>query len=306
MKKVLLLKNIKVENANAISGLTYGFPAITHFLGFTHALSRQIQQHFDIKLDACAVIAHDYHLKMHQPKGWGEHVFSLSRNPLTKEGKTAPFIEEGKMHMQVSLLINITGYLADDDWDEVAEILSQTLGKYRLAGGVITDYEPTVINDYPVNEKAIKKLLFSLLPGYVLLDRSDVLKQHYQQLKTENEQIEMLDAWLDFCAIKYQAIPKLKQSEQLTEQTKADWHFVAKPATGYLVPTMNGYKGISPLYEAGEIQNTRDPNVPFRFVEAVYGIGEWVSPHRLNDISELMWRYHIEDDFYLCKQTVNH
>jgi CRISPR-associated protein Csy2 len=69
---------------------------------------------------------------------------------------------------------------------------------------------------------------------------------------------------------------------------------------------MNGYKGISPLYEAGEVKSARDSNVPFRFVEAVYGIGEWVSPHRLSDINDLMWRYHIEDDFYLCKQTVNH
>ncbi|WP_205619382.1 type I-F CRISPR-associated protein Csy2 [Salinivibrio socompensis] len=32
MAQYLLLKHIEVQNANAIAGLTYGFPAITHFL----------------------------------------------------------------------------------------------------------------------------------------------------------------------------------------------------------------------------------------------------------------------------------
>jgi CRISPR-associated protein Csy2 len=40
MSSLILLRRVRVENANAIAGLTYGFPAITHFLGFSHALSR--------------------------------------------------------------------------------------------------------------------------------------------------------------------------------------------------------------------------------------------------------------------------
>ena len=40
----LLLKRIHIENANAISSpITYGFPAITGFLGAVHALSRRLQ-----------------------------------------------------------------------------------------------------------------------------------------------------------------------------------------------------------------------------------------------------------------------
>ncbi|WP_279456876.1 type I-F CRISPR-associated protein Csy2 [Aeromonas veronii] len=50
MKSTLLLRHLKVENANAISGLTYGFPAISHFLGFTHALSRRLEQAFGLTL----------------------------------------------------------------------------------------------------------------------------------------------------------------------------------------------------------------------------------------------------------------
>ena len=52
MKSTLLLRHLKVENANAISGLTYGFPAISHFLGFTHALSRRLEQEHGLTLGA--------------------------------------------------------------------------------------------------------------------------------------------------------------------------------------------------------------------------------------------------------------
>lgn len=44
MSSLILLRRLRVENANAIAGVTWGFPAITHFLGFTHALSRKLTQ----------------------------------------------------------------------------------------------------------------------------------------------------------------------------------------------------------------------------------------------------------------------
>ena len=42
MNQYILLNRIKVQNANAIAGFTWGFPAITHFLGFSHNLSRKL------------------------------------------------------------------------------------------------------------------------------------------------------------------------------------------------------------------------------------------------------------------------
>ena len=44
MSSLILLRRIKIENANTIAGLTYGFPAITHFMGFSHALSRKLMK----------------------------------------------------------------------------------------------------------------------------------------------------------------------------------------------------------------------------------------------------------------------
>ena len=41
MTSYILLEKVSVEDANCIAGFTYGFPAITGFLGFTHAISRK-------------------------------------------------------------------------------------------------------------------------------------------------------------------------------------------------------------------------------------------------------------------------
>ena len=35
MDSVILLRHLKVHAANAITGFTWGFPAMTHFLGYT-------------------------------------------------------------------------------------------------------------------------------------------------------------------------------------------------------------------------------------------------------------------------------
>ncbi|PVF10187.1 type I-F CRISPR-associated protein Csy2, partial [Yersinia pestis] len=50
MSSLIVLHQVRVENANAIAGLTYGFPAITHFLGYSHALSRKLQSSHGLTL----------------------------------------------------------------------------------------------------------------------------------------------------------------------------------------------------------------------------------------------------------------
>ena len=42
MNQFILIDHIIVQNANAVAGFTWGFPAITHFLGFVHNLSRKL------------------------------------------------------------------------------------------------------------------------------------------------------------------------------------------------------------------------------------------------------------------------
>ncbi|MCL2898995.1 type I-F CRISPR-associated protein Csy2 [Brenneria tiliae] len=297
MSTLIILRHVSVENANAIAGLTYGFPAITHFLGYTHALSRRLQQSHNLTLSGCGVICHRQQLHAYG-SGW-ERSFALTRNPLTKEEKTAAFNEEGRMHMTVSLLMECHGVIADGDEGAraLADHLSIHCANLRLAGGVITRIGKIDVVAFPQNEAQTRSVMRRLLPGYMLLDRRELLKNHFEQLKQGNPQAEMLDAWLNFVAIKMGAVANNDGNEQV------DWRYLPKPESGYLVPLMTGYRAISPLYAAGEVEKTRDPTTPFCFAESIYGIGEWRGAHRIDDLHAALWRYCYHNGWYLCRSN---
>ena len=63
MSQFILIDRIKVQNANAVAGFTWGFPAITNFLGFVHNLSRKLcnkKKCMDISLKGCVVVVHEH------------------------------------------------------------------------------------------------------------------------------------------------------------------------------------------------------------------------------------------------------
>lgn len=301
MEALLTLPRIKIENANAIAGLTYGFPAVSHFLGFVHALSRELKSYGDFNIHGCAIICHSHQVHAYPVSGWGDQVFALTRNPVDQKGDTAAFVEEGRMHLVVSLLIECDFDESDIERSEFKDIdsfsnwLVKRILKKRLAGGHITALDNIGFEDWPDEpENFIKKKLLSLLPGFALVDRTDYLKQHAEREK-EDSNIELFDAWLDFSKLVYKA--------HTDDNNKVTWHHCEKPAPGYLVPIMTGYKGISPLYEAGTVNKARDHSYPFQFVEPIYSIGEWLSPHRAikpSQFKRLFWHYQCQNDWYLC------
>jgi CRISPR-associated protein Csy2 len=306
MKSLLILSHINVENANTISGLTYGFPAMSHFLGFTHALSRALQKKEALQLTGCAVICHEHRVHCHQPDSRGDSVFSLTRNPLTKEGKTAPIMEEGRMHMDVSLIIACD--FDDYDLEGFQEIEDLTLWvknqvyTQRLAGGMIVGVKAVNFEVLPDKEqdknKVVKQAMRAALPGFLLVDRNDLLKKHFIELQKKSPDVELMDAWLDFVVLKYQATHE--------EDKDVAWERVPKPEEGWLVPITTGYKAISPLYEKGEVACTRDATIPFCFVEPIYSIGQWLSPHGIGDFKTfktIFWHYCFEPDWYLCQNN---
>lgn len=297
MSSLIILRHVRVENANAIAGLTYGFPAITHFLGYTHALSRKLQRSHGLTLKSCGVVCHQQQL--HAYSSGYDTVFALTRNPLTKEAKTAAFNEEGRMHMTVSLLMECSGMIANgaEGARQFEEELSVLCQAQRLAGGTITAIGKISVTSYPNEAKALRGVMRRLLPGFALLDRSELLQSHYQALLQTNPRAELIDAWLDFAALKQQAV--------MDEDSEAcEWRYVPKPAAGYLVPIQTGYRAISPLYAPGDVKQTRDTTTPFRFAEAIYGVGEWRSLHRITDLQQLLWQYDQHDDSYLCRSAV--
>ncbi len=210
MSQYLLLNRIDVQNANAIAGFTWGFPAITHFLGFSHNLSRKLHKAgFDgIDLSGCAVIAHQHKVHTYGPSyGVG---FTQSRNPpyLASHDKAAtpPVIEEGKMNMTVSLLIACEGNVGNRQ-DAFLKWLEKTCLLQRLAGGTILKIGNVELCNIG-EDIALRALKRKLLPGFVLKDRSDYLTDHFKQLRQDDNKAELLNAWLDFVALKQKARPK--------------------------------------------------------------------------------------------------
>ena len=307
METLLILRNIKVENANAIAGLTWGFPAISNFLGFTHALSRKLAAKQSLELLGCGVVCHQQQVLTHQPRGWGDHFFSLTRNPLTKKEKSPSFVEEGRMHMTVSLLIPCKGELDDDmQPGEQEDLIKQHVYSQRLAGGAIIDIESVELEEPPENHEAMQKFerqqLRKLLPGFALVQRDELLARHIREKVAADPEAGPLEAWLDFSAIKYQAD---REDSEGGDEPKTNWRYIAKPGGGWLVPICVGYRSISDLYPPGEVARSRDASTPFRFVESVYSIGEWISPHRATRLNQLIWTYDAEPQtgWYLCRNS---
>ncbi|SIO94543.1 type I-F CRISPR-associated protein Csy2 [Vibrio spartinae] len=302
MKHYLLLKKIAVQNANAIAGLTYGFPAITNFLGFAHALSRQLSQQLAVNLGGVAVISHKNTVHARQPSGWGDYVFALTRNPLTQQGNTAPINEEGRMSMQISLLIEIEGISGGDRQTEqtLIDALKTRVPSMRLAGGQITHIE-----DYQLLTSAHQQqhALRRLMPGFVLIDRHDYLARHFARLQQQDPTLTLMDAWCDFATLKYRAIPREDEAHSASSETqqKAVWQYQPKPEPGYLVPIATGYCAISECYAPGKVAHVRDSSVPVAFAETAYSVGEWLSVHRLQEIQQGIWRYHHDDSWYLAR-----
>ena len=294
---LFILKNMHIEGANAIAGFTYGFPAITQFLGFAHALSRKVEPQHGISFDGCAVMCHQHQVHAYRGSDWDDYGFSLTRNPLAKDGKTAPIVEEGKMNLCVSLLIECKGFSGGNSEQEqrISDAIKTLALSQRCAGGRITHIEACQFKPMPNEESDCRKLLRPLLPGFILCDRSDYLQQH-----NESNDQNMIMSWLDFSALRY-------RYETLTESNNPDveqgqWKRVNKPQSGYLVPLMIGYKQISEVFAAGEVANVRDNTTPFAFTEAVYSVGEWIgSPSRVESINQILWRYQYSSPYYLCR-----
>lgn len=302
----LILKDIQVTNVNAISGITYGFPAVSNFLGFVHALSRKAQQsEFHFSMQGCGIVCHDHQVHAHRDNQFEPYCFALTRNPLTKDGKTAPIVEEGRMQLRISLVIACEGInlVIDEHTKALCQWVKDIAFTQKLAGGTITNIGACFISkDKDLN------LLRKLLPGFILIDRSDYLAQ-----LNNNQPQKTLDNWLDFSALQWRSTNNPIQEKATDEDLSLDdseknqvkkvkWEYIKRDFSGYLVPLQVGYKKIASTFAANEVQNTRDPNAPFSFVEPIFSIAEWIgSPSRLDSVEQIIWHYQYQDPFYLCK-----
>ncbi len=295
---VLILPHLKIHNANALSSpFTIGFPAMTAWLGFVHALERKLSQAgvSDLILHSAAVVSHRCDVQTH--KGEGDYVYSIigTGNPLEpKAEKDKPdgnavrpsFIEEARCHLDVSLVIEWSGNEDQVHQPDFVQQLQAVIAMMKVAGGdVLSVGKPSVKS--VITEEDAAQVLRKLMPGYVLIERRDLMIEAMQQGD------DAIDALLGYLTVHHHC-------EQLEDQSVV-WHSQRK-ASGWIVPIATGFQGISPL---GEAKNQRDPSVPHRFAESVVTLGEFVMVHKIKHLDDILWQYapDLENDLYLCQQV---
>ncbi len=138
-KRILLIPHLRIHNANALSSpFTIGFPAMTAWLGATHALQRKLNdQGVSVTVVATGVISH--HMDLQTYRGSNDFVSSIvgTGNPLDKTGARSSFIEEARCHLDVSLLVEMQGVSQEQD-EVIKKRISHILNSnMKMAGGDI-------------------------------------------------------------------------------------------------------------------------------------------------------------------------
>lgn len=292
----LVLPRLRVQNLNTISSpFTWGAPSITAALGFMHALQRRLPKDWKWMFTSVGMVIHDF-----EPQVNGAWVkkFNLTRNPLGKGGETQGIIEEGRAHAIVSLVFGVfaLGQQVDENQNQqrLGDI-SSIINTMRFAGGSIIPHDHFsqlplfFMEGEETNELVWGKIKRSLLPGFALLSRDDLLIKHTQYLQSINANATALDAWLDLSRINRHCVIEIEEKDGRHSE-KIKWEiYRAAGEAGWIVPIPVGYSALSERYETGVVNNTRDSRVAFRFVESMCSIGQWVSPHRLFDLTDLLW-----------------
>jgi len=297
IRKVLILPHLKIHNANALSSpFTIGFPAMTAWLGAVHALQRKLNANcYDVSFEATGVVSHQMDLQVY--KGENDFVHSIvgTGNPLDKTGSRPAFIEEARCHLEASILIEFNGLSKDDEPDFIQQVSHLLHAQMKIAGGDIKTFNPPVVMRVEDgNDVDIRRLTRKLMPGYVLIERRDLL---IEAMSRKVNALDALDGLIDYLTVHHHC--------EKNENGDVTWHssrkaFKDKPA-GWIVPIATGFHGISELAEA---KNQRDADAPHRFAESVVTLGEFKMPHRFHSIDAMLWRYHHEKDnnLYLCQQ----
>ncbi|OCG20461.1 MULTISPECIES: type I-F CRISPR-associated protein Csy2 [unclassified Gilliamella] len=300
----LFFDHVKIHNANAISSpLTYGFPAISGFLGAIHALSRKIESENPIYLDGVLIACHECDVQVYRPNDYTDYTFRLTRNPLAKNGSTRSIIEEGRVHLDISLLIEVriedleTLYDAEQQKAFIQQI-KQKLYQQRIAGGHVVSIEDVKLIS---SDKSDTDLANLLLPAFVLVEAPQDLQDITAELQQQDPNATALDALVETAMLHH--YPQEKDHWQTTS---------VKQGRGWLVPLHLGYQAISPLFSAGKVKHARSNEHATQFVECIYGLGKWVFPLRLKEnLSQAFWRYKCSElqsndaEIYIINQETN-
>lgn len=296
IRRLLLLKNIRIQNANALSSpYTIGFPAMTAWLGFLHALQRRVCGYLPTtKFTSLGVVCHELHLQTFTEKY--ENRLIMSKNPPSTridnkfvagdKAYNKAFIPEATCNLNVSLLIE-HNIAEKKQLDQLCEKVASILPTMRIAGGDILKFGEIKCSLVDENEEGeLQKLTKQLMPGHFIKERRDLMVE-----SMTNGQ-DAADALLNYLVV----TSRCEQDSGDNVSWKRE-----KRAPGWLVPIATGFHGITDL---GTVSGQRDNETPHRFAEAVVTLGEFVMPYRAKSIDDMLWHYHVylENNLYLCQQ----
>jgi CRISPR-associated protein Csy2 len=233
-----------------------------------------------------------------QSSGQYYRQFHLTRNPIYTNGKQSSFIEEGRMHLDITLIFGIDGSVLQEDDEEknkVAVSCYDVVSSMRVAGGSVIPSNIFLSNHKPVlfkiaeegDERRIKqfrRLLYKFMPGFALVSRHDLLCHHLDELKKNKPNATLLDSLLDQSRFNWASTSEMDQATG-----KVVWRNSRTKGSGWIVPIPVGYRALSEIYPAGTVKNVRDNKTPFCFVESIYSLGEWISLHRLRYPEDFLW-----------------
>jgi CRISPR-associated protein Csy2 len=319
---LLVFPHLRVQNANAISSpLTHGFPSITAFTGLMWALERKlVQAGIPLHLLKVGVVCHAHDEQV--VDGYVK-TFRLTRNPVDQHGNTAAIVEEGRIHLDITLVFAVAqasaalplAQAADDREQDLARRIADVLATLRIAGGTVLPSRKApgrrtrpwlalLPEDAEAQAAAFKQWRRQWLPGYVLVGRDDLLATRLAHLQQTQPDATLLDAWLHAARFNHAPMP-VAEGAAAPADGKVRW---ADPlhgkGTGWTVPIPVGYAALTDKpYGPGEVAHARDSTTPVAFVESVYSLGEWISPHRLQSVHALLW--HADTDstrgLYRCR-----
>ncbi len=298
---VLVIPHLRVQNANAISSpMTWGFPAITAFTGLMTALERRLGREAGIAFLGVGIVCHGFEAQV-TTSGY-TRAFHLTRNPVQADGSTAGIVEEGRAHLDLTLIFDVLlddTHRSDAEAQVLADRVAHELAAMRLAGGSIMpplpgksrlpvrariELRPDGAQDEACRQQ-FRRLARRWLPGFTLVARDDLLRDRLVKLRETEPQASALDAWLDLASWTRRAVQHPPKEGEIAPTV--EW--VDDARVGWTVPIPVGFAALSPLHAAGSVAGARDTDVPFRFVETIWSIGQWISPHRLQGLDQFFW-----------------
>lgn len=255
-----------------------------------------------IEFEGVGVVCHAFEAQIAQ--GGFERRFHLTRNPNRSNGETAPIVEEGRAHLTVTLVFSArlaSRVYGEDQREALGTRIQAEIQSMRIAGGSVLPgrnaqtlrEERPVVRLVPDEDMAngdggfFRRLACTWLPGFALVSRDDLLP-NAKDIPLGDPATAMLDAWLD-CARLTSRAETVDTADNAGEGGTVRW--VSAPKAGWLVPIPVGYASLGPLHPAGSVPGARDAETPFRFVESIWSIGQWISPHRLRSLDQLVWQY---------------